>query len=154
MGATSVQLEHELDARRQALAARVRRLKQRVADDGEAARAQLGAYGHRALGLAGTGVGSETALAQHPRLLVVGAVAAGAAAGLSTSGGEDKPSASPSRPLAFRAAAGAARRSLRVTIPALASAAKAAVAGAIVDRGSDETNDTPRRGESTTSRAQ
>lgn len=140
MGATSVQLEHELDARRQALGARSRRLRQRIAEDRKAVRAQLGAYGQRALELAGTSAGCDSAVAHHPRMVVAGAAAAGAALGLSTASDSDERSGRTSAPLFVRAGLAAARRTVGRSVDILASAGKSALVGAIATHARDDAN--------------
>ena len=110
MGQTAVEIEFDIERQRHALSARVSRLERRVRDDIDFTRTRTSEHiagvkhtvtssvedATRKVGsVAGTSAGSGTAIAGHPKALVVGAAAGGVALGLA-SGGHDDESERPS----------------------------------------------------------
>ena len=104
MGQTPVEIEFDLERQRHALTARVSRLERRVRDDLETSRDRASEHvarakhslattgetaAKKAASVAGTNVGSGTAVAEHPKALVGGAAAGGFALGIARAGSDE-----------------------------------------------------------------
>lgn len=150
MGATAAEIEVDVSRQRQALHARVARLRRRVSDDVDTTRTRtashrdavkesLASAGDAAVGkvkeVVGTTAGSGSEVAAHPRILVASAAAGGLAFGL-TGGSDTEQDTRPSRPRASRQdskprLAGAARGLLASQASRLIERIAASVADAV-----------------------
>lgn len=92
MGKSSTEIEHDLARKREAISNRISGLEERVKDDLSTTKARVrerasnaaDTLNEKARDTVGTSAGSETAVAQHPKGLVLGSMGAGFVLGLLT----------------------------------------------------------------------
>lgn len=92
MGKSSTEIQHDLARQREAISSRISGLEDRVKDDLSATKERVrerasnaaGALNEKARETVGTSAGSDTAVAEHPKGLVLGSIGAGFILGLLT----------------------------------------------------------------------